>query len=180
MSETCKGYESKDKSMLEMVFAPAKGWIGKSDDEIFEATMKELERLFPDEISLENVEENTAKVKKYSIVRTPTSVYETLPGCEDMRPTQKSPISNFIMAGDFSKQKYLASMEGAILSGQLAARTLSDMDLEKDESAITSDPMKLQPKQFDESFPDAKEITPDRELYRVKVSPLPTHLKNVQ
>jgi 15-cis-phytoene desaturase len=37
------------------------------------------------------------------------------------RPTQKSPISNFYLAGDYTKQKYLASMEGAVFSGKLAA-----------------------------------------------------------
>ena len=40
------------------------------------------------------------------------------------RPTQKTPISNFYLAGDYTKQKYLASMEGAIFSGKLAAEQI--------------------------------------------------------
>jgi 15-cis-phytoene desaturase len=32
MSETCDEFTSSDKSVLEMVFAPAKGWIGKSGE----------------------------------------------------------------------------------------------------------------------------------------------------
>lgn len=36
-----------DKSMLELVFAPAEKWIGRSDEDIIAATMTELERLFP-------------------------------------------------------------------------------------------------------------------------------------
>ena len=35
------------------------------------------------------------------------------------RPTQRSHMSNFYMAGDYTKQKYLASMEGAVFSGKL-------------------------------------------------------------
>lgn len=35
--------------MLELVFAPADAWIGRSDEDILEATMHELERLFPSE-----------------------------------------------------------------------------------------------------------------------------------
>jgi len=50
MSLTCKGYRDDDKSMLELVFAPAKDWIGKPDEEIIEATMEELYRLFPNEV----------------------------------------------------------------------------------------------------------------------------------
>ena len=39
MSITCREYEDPDKSMLELVFAPAKDWIGRPDEEIIEATM---------------------------------------------------------------------------------------------------------------------------------------------
>lgn len=52
------------------------------------------------------------------------SVYKTIPDCEPCRPLQKSPISKFYMAGDFTKQKYLASMEGAVLSGKFCARAI--------------------------------------------------------
>lgn len=38
------------------------------------------------------------------------------------RPTQRTPVPNFFLAGDYTKQRYLASMEGAIFSGKLAAK----------------------------------------------------------
>merc|ERR1711971_435965 len=50
MSETCREYSS-DRSMLEMVFAPAAQWIAKSDRDIFLATMEELRTLFPGQIA---------------------------------------------------------------------------------------------------------------------------------
>lgn len=50
MSLTCKGYRDDSKSMLELVFAPAKDWIGRPDEEIIDATMDELYRLFPNEV----------------------------------------------------------------------------------------------------------------------------------
>jgi 15-cis-phytoene desaturase len=50
MSTTCREYYDAHKSMLELIFAPAKEWIGQSDEAIIEATMGELERLFPKEI----------------------------------------------------------------------------------------------------------------------------------
>jgi 15-cis-phytoene desaturase len=110
-----------------------------------------------------------AKVEKFTCVKTATSVYETLPGCEAMRPTQISPIPNFIMAGDFSKQKYLASMEGAILSGQLAATAVQDLDFERSSSNFQL-PAKLSERPFDSSVDFANEVTPDRQLYRVRVA----------
>lgn len=173
MSECCDGYADKSKSMLEMVFAPAKGWIAKSEEEILAATMEELERLFPEEI---RADQSLAKVEKFTCVKTATSVYETLPGCEAMRPTQISPIPNFIMAGDFSKQKYLASMEGALLSGQLAAKAVQDISLER-EKGVYKAPEQLQERPFDASVEFADEVTPDRQLYRVRVVDLPKEVE---
>lgn len=58
MSTCCKEYADEEKSMLELVFAPCSplaggdtNWISKSDEEIIAATMTELERLFPLEVS---------------------------------------------------------------------------------------------------------------------------------
>eukprot|EP01025_Chloroclados_australasicus_P060282 TRINITY_DN7721_c0_g1_i3.p1 TRINITY_DN7721_c0_g1~~TRINITY_DN7721_c0_g1_i3.p1 ORF type:complete len:612 (-),score=86.91 TRINITY_DN7721_c0_g1_i3:212-1903(-) len=121
MSTACREYNDDKKSMLELVFAPAKDWIGRSDEEIIQATMKELERLFPDEIK---ADQSLAKILKYKVIKTPRSVYEATTGREAFRPSQKTPISNFYLAGDFTSQKYLASMEGAIYSGKLATEKL--------------------------------------------------------
>jgi 15-cis-phytoene desaturase len=124
MSTTCREYYDENKSMLELVFAPAKQWIGKSDEEIIDATMIELERLFPDEIK---ADQSLAKILKYKVIKTPESVYEATAGREDYRPTQKTPINNFFLCGCYTKQKYLASMEGAIYSGKLAAREIVEV-----------------------------------------------------
>ena len=119
MSNTCREYANPDKSMLELVLAPAKDWIGKSDEDIVAATMLELEKLFPDQIP------EPAKVLKYHVVKTPRSVYKATPGRQECRPTQTTPISNFYLTGDYTMQRYLASMEGAVLSGKLTAQAIS-------------------------------------------------------
>jgi 15-cis-phytoene desaturase len=123
MSTTCKEYADPNRSMLELVFAPAEKWVGKSDEEVVAATMVELERLFPKEIAADG---SKAKVRKSIVVKTPLSVYKTVPGCDAIRPVQRSPIANFYLAGDYTKQKYLASMEGAVLSGKLAAQAVAE------------------------------------------------------
>lgn len=120
MSNTCREYADPDRSMLELVFAPAKDWIGRSDADIVDATMEELKRLFPEHFGVEN----PARLRKSVVVKTPLSVYKTVPGCQDLRPDQISPISNFFLAGDYTMQRYLASMEGAVLSGKLCAKAI--------------------------------------------------------
>lgn len=121
MSNTCKEYANPDRSMLELVLAPAKDWIGKSDQAIIDATLEELYKLFPQHFS----GENPAKLLKYHVVKTPRSVYKAVPGCQSYRPSQKTPISNFYLCGDYTMQKYLGSMEGAVLSGKQAASAIA-------------------------------------------------------
>jgi 15-cis-phytoene desaturase len=166
MSEACAGYADKGRSMLELVLAPAAPHMSKSDEEILQAVLEELERLFPGEITADG--SSGARVVKFTCVRTPTSVYETLPGMEEARPTQRSPISNFYCAGDFSRQKYLASMEGAILSGQLAARAVAEDALQREKRVSWSSPRQLQERPRDATAPDAQERCPDRTMYVTK------------
>ena len=122
MSITCKEYEDPNRSMLELVFAPAKDWIGRSDEDIIEATLEELTKLFP----MHFTGENQAKLRKYKVVKTPLSVYKATPGCQKIRPSQATPINNFFLTGDYTMQRYLASMEGAVLSGKLCADKIND------------------------------------------------------
>mmetsp|Transcript_25809 Transcript_25809/g.37022 ORF Transcript_25809/g.37022 Transcript_25809/m.37022 type:complete len:590 (+) Transcript_25809:1104-2873(+) len=130
MSTTCKEYRSDDRSMLELVFAPCSpiaggkvNWVAKSDEEIIAATMGELARLFPTEIAVDG---SKAKLLKYAVVRTPRSVYAAIPGRNKFRPSQRTPIPNFTLAGDWTSQKFLGSMEGAVLAGKLAAEVVCE------------------------------------------------------
>lgn len=140
MSVTCKEYYDPDQSMLELVFAPCSpiaggitNWIGKSDEEIIDATMGELARLFPTEIAADEKWPSTknqgpdgkARLRKYSVVKVPRSVYAAIPGRNKYRPGQRSPIPNLTMAGDWTSQKFLGSMEGAVLGGKLAAEIVA-------------------------------------------------------
>ena len=121
MSNTCRAYANPNRSMLELVLAPAKDWINKSDAEIVEATIGELAKLFPDHFGTEN----PATLLKSHVVKTPRSVYKATPGRQDHRPSQETPIANFYLTGDYTMQRYLASMEGAVLSGKLTAQAIA-------------------------------------------------------
>lgn len=119
MSVACKEYADPDKSMLELVLAPAADWISKSDQDIIAATMSELAKLFPAQIP------DHAKVLKARVVKTPRSVYKAIPGRQAYRPSQATPIANFFLSGSYTMQEYLGSMEGAVLSGKLTAHAIN-------------------------------------------------------
>lgn len=137
MSNTCRAYANPDRSMLELVLAPAKDWIRKSDPEIVAATMTELEKLFPDQIP------HPAKLLKSKVVKTPRSVYTATPGAQAARPSQITPISNFYLTGDYTMQRYLASMEGAVLSGKLTAQAIASAHSESDPAVGGQTPLEL-------------------------------------
>jgi len=141
MSVTCKEYYDEEASMLELVFAPCSplaggnvNWIAKSDEEIIDATMGELARLFPTEIANDprwpatsaQGPNGQAKLRKFAVVKVPRSVYAAIPGRNKYRPSQETPIPNFVLAGDWTSQKFLGSMEGAVLGGKLAAEVVVD------------------------------------------------------
>lgn len=47
-------------------------------------------------------------------------------GRNKYRPSQTSPIPNFTLGGDWTSQKFLGSMEGAVLGGKLAAEVVAN------------------------------------------------------
>ena len=63
-------------------------WISKTDEEIIDATMGELARLFPTEIAADEKwpstskqgPEGSARLTKYAVVKVPRSVYAAIPG----------------------------------------------------------------------------------------------------
>ncbi|BAY81878.1 phytoene desaturase [Calothrix parasitica NIES-267] len=117
MSNTCREYSDPNRSMLELVLAPADDWINKSDAEILQVTLDELSKLFPQHFG----SENPAKLLKHHVVKTPRSVYRATPGRQEYRPSQVTPVSNFFLSGSYTMQPFLGSMEGAVLSGKLTA-----------------------------------------------------------
>jgi 15-cis-phytoene desaturase len=140
MSNTCREYENPDRSMLELVLAPAKDWVHQSDEAIVDATMAELHKLFPQHFGTDN----PATLLKSKVVKTPRSVYKATPGRQNHRPSQVTPIQNFFLTGDYTMQRYLASMEGAVLSGKLTAQAISERADSIPESPSEHEPLQPQ------------------------------------
>merc|ERR1712238_524438 len=106
--------------------------------------MGELVRLFPQDIGKDEKwsstanqsSEGQAKLVKFAVVKVPRSVYAAIPGRNKYRPSQTSPIPHFTLAGDWTSQKFLGSMEGAILGGKLAAEVICNRAVGKRDKPI--------------------------------------------
>lgn len=100
-------------SVMSLVLAPAHQLMDLPNETIISMVMKDIHDRFP--------KSRDAKLLKSTLVKIPQSVYKAVPDVDKFRPDQVSPISNFYLAGDYTDQKYLASMEGAALSGRQVA-----------------------------------------------------------
>ena len=103
-------------SLLQCVLTPGDPWITKSSDEIVKHTDLQVRNLFPSSRSLKLLWSNVVKVSH--------SLYREAPGMDPYRPDQKTSFSNFFLAGSYTKQDYIDSMEGATMSGHLAASAM--------------------------------------------------------
>ena len=103
-------------SVMSLVLAPAHHLMDMPDNIITDLVMKDIHDRFP--------KSRNARLLKSTIVKIPQSVYKAVPGADRFRPDQISPIENFYLAGDYTYQRYLASMEGAALSGRHVAEKL--------------------------------------------------------
>jgi len=103
-------------SLLQCVLTPGDPWIPKSVDAIVSHTDAQVRKLFPSAQNLNLTWSNVVKLAQ--------SLYREAPGMEPYRPEQRTPVSNFFLAGSYTRQDYIDSMEGATMSGHLAAAAI--------------------------------------------------------
>lgn len=65
-----------------------------------------------------------ARLVHHRIVVEPAATFVLAPGVEDLRPPQRTGVSNLALAGDWTRTGWPATMEGAVRSGRLAAAAL--------------------------------------------------------
>ena len=103
-------------SLLQCVLTPGDPWIPKKTEEIVAHTDAQVRALFPSAAGLTLVWSNVVKLAQ--------SLYREAPGMEPFRPEQRTPVANFFLAGSYTRQDYIDSMEGATMSGRLAAAAI--------------------------------------------------------
>ncbi|CAI9102539.1 OLC1v1000823C4 [Oldenlandia corymbosa var. corymbosa] len=105
-------------SLLQCVLTPGDPYMPLPNDEIINRVSKQVLALFPSSQGLE--------VTWSSVVKIGQSLYREGPGKDPFRPDQKTPVKNFFLAGSYTKQDYIDSMEGATLSGRQASAYICD------------------------------------------------------
>ena len=86
---------------------------GRSEAQIVQDTLDQIHMLFPSSKAL--------KMTWSNVVKLGQSLYREKPGQDKYRPSQATPIPNFFLAGSYTYQDYIDSMEGATKSGLMCA-----------------------------------------------------------
>lgn len=62
-----------------------------------------------------------AQLLKSTVIKEVHATFSPVPGCQQWRPPQRSPVFGLLLAGDWTDTGWPATMEGAVRSGYLAA-----------------------------------------------------------
>jgi zeta-carotene desaturase len=109
-------YRDGQGSLLQLVLTPGDPFIKQPNEAIAHHVLNQVHELFPSSRSL--------NMTWYSVVKLAQSLYREEPGADVYRPNQKTPIDNFFLAGSYTQQDYIDSMEGATISGKRAAKVI--------------------------------------------------------
>ncbi|MGK7930820.1 MAG: 9,9'-di-cis-zeta-carotene desaturase, partial [Microcystaceae cyanobacterium] len=109
-------YREGEGSLLQLVLTPGDPFIKMKNEDIANHVLKQVHQLFPSSREL--------NMTWYCVVKLAQSLYREAPGRDIYRPTQATPIDNFFLAGSYTQQDYIDSMEGATLSGRQAAKAI--------------------------------------------------------
>ena len=104
-------YKEGEGSLIQAVFDERA--FKRSEEQLVADCIEQLNKVFPSSKKLNCTWSNVVKLGQ--------SLYRETPGQDKYRPKQATPIPNFFLAGSYTYQDYLDSMEGATRSGLMVA-----------------------------------------------------------
>ena len=111
-----RGEVTPGEHYVQVVVSAARPLRNLGREEIQRQITDELRRLFPDGQS--------ARLLRAKVITEHTATFSAVPGVDDFRPHQVSPVANLFVAGDWTQTGWPATMEGAVRSGYLAAEAI--------------------------------------------------------
>jgi squalene-associated FAD-dependent desaturase len=111
-----RGETTPGEFYLQVVVSAARQFRGQGHDEVQRRITEELSRLFP--------QARLDALQRVRVVTEHAATFSAVPGVDQWRPDQSSPLENLFVAGDWTATGWPATMEGAVRSGYLAAEKL--------------------------------------------------------
>jgi squalene-associated FAD-dependent desaturase len=97
----------------QVVISASHDLAGRERESVVEEVLEDLRSVFPDA--------TTAQLVRAKLITESQAVFSVRPGLDARRPRQQTAIPNLLLAGDWTRTGWPATMEGAVRSGYLAA-----------------------------------------------------------
>lgn len=97
---------------LSVILTPPERFLDMAADDVLAVVLADAARLGMD---------LGGHVTGFRVVAHPHDFHSLEPGHLRLRPDQRTPVPGLSLAGDYTRQRFMASMEGAVVSGQRAA-----------------------------------------------------------
>jgi predicted NAD/FAD-dependent oxidoreductase len=105
--------EPKSEHYYQVVISASHDLAGRERQPILDEVLGDLRSIFP--------AADGASLLRWQLITQPESVFSVRPGLDLIRPLQQPPVPNLLLAGDWTRTGWPATMEGAVRSGYLAA-----------------------------------------------------------
>lgn len=108
--------QSQPGSYLGLVVSASRGLTSRTREEIIGMALDAVHDVFP--------ASREARVIRGVVIREPRATFSPCPGAEALRPPARTPIQGLYLAGDWTRTRWPATMEGAVRGGYLAAEAI--------------------------------------------------------
>lgn len=111
-------YNKAEGKHLSLVVSASESMLRMPREQILSLALRELAEFLPLVAS--------AKLLRAHVVKEVRATFKAKPGLAAKRPTARTSIPNFFLAGDWTRSGWPATMEGAVRSGYLAAEAAAE------------------------------------------------------
>lgn len=112
-----RGRENPSKGYYyQVVISGSRELRPQARDDVVAAVLADLRATWP--------QSKDAALVQWKMITEHEAVFAALPGVEKLRPAQQTAVKNLVLAGDWTRTGWPATMEGAVRSGYLAAEAI--------------------------------------------------------
>jgi squalene-associated FAD-dependent desaturase len=108
---------SKSSNHLALIISAARGFVDMTKDDLVEMALKELREMIPASRPAQLLHSQIVKEREATLSHTVES--------DSIRPGASTSLPNFILAGDWTDTGLPATIESAVLSGNVAAELIT-------------------------------------------------------
>jgi uncharacterized protein with NAD-binding domain and iron-sulfur cluster len=113
-------FNKRDGEYLQIVISASRNLSDLSQQDVVDLCLREMDKLLPGM--------RKAQLVRSVVIRENSATFSPEPGCDQWRPQTRTPVRNLLLAGDWTRTGWPATMEGAVRSGYRAAEIVLEME----------------------------------------------------